>query len=145
MRATVFLVILAFAVPATAADCPIQGATAVTIGAQRWEVETASTPAERSRGLSFRPGLAASTGMLFVLASPGLQGFWMKDMRFPLDIVWVGSGNAVLQGVTAQPCRQAECPILQPPAPVAYVLEVNAGEFRGKPGETLTWQCGARP
>lgn len=59
-------------------------------------VEIADTPALRAQGLSGRKGLAEGRGMLFVFQYPGRYGFWMKDMLFPIDIVWISGDGTVV-------------------------------------------------
>ena len=66
----------------------------VTIGNTVFNVEIASTTAEQTIGLSGRKSLAENEGMFFTFNSPGVQNFWMKDMNFPIDIIWI-SGNKV--------------------------------------------------
>jgi hypothetical protein len=79
--------------------------------------------------------------MLFTFDEPSYAGFWMKDMRFPLDLVWIGSDFRVLGVTPMAPCTDTPCPIAYPPAPVALVLEVNLGEFNSANGSSLYWQC----
>ena len=64
-------------------------------------------PEERSQGLSGRPNLAAGTGMLFVFEQAGSYAFWMKDMRFPLDMVWI---DAQCLQVPGGQCRRSKGP-----------------------------------
>ena len=52
-------------------------------------VEVAATAETRSKGLSGRGSLEEGTGMLFIFDSPAQYGFWMKDMNFAIDIVWI--------------------------------------------------------
>jgi uncharacterized membrane protein (UPF0127 family) len=104
-------------------------------------VEVAASPANRERGLSGRPGLPADAGMLFIFPSPGLHGFWMKDMSFAIDLVWIGPDRRVLGTASMAPCGPHACPIHYPPAPAAYVLEVSAGRFAGQPGDQVAWTC----
>jgi uncharacterized membrane protein (UPF0127 family) len=123
------------------ADCPPGQTLTVQAGPQTWRVEVAETPAARERGLSERDRLVPGTGMLFPFEAPFYAGFWMKGMRFSLDIVWIGPDQRVL-GVTAMvPCTGDPCPVAFPPAPTALVLEVNQGEFAGAPGTPLSWRC----
>jgi len=58
-------------------------------------VELARSPQEKMRGLSGRADLHAGHGMLFVYERPQAIGIWMKDMRFPLDILWIRDGRVV--------------------------------------------------
>ncbi|MFZ2049230.1 MAG: DUF192 domain-containing protein [Minisyncoccia bacterium] len=58
-------------------------------------VTVANTSAERELGLSGRDGLKSSEGMLFVFDRSDLYGFWMKDMKFSIDIVWIENNKVV--------------------------------------------------
>lgn len=102
-------------------------------GAASYEVDVAAAPAERRQGLSGRPYLAADAGMLFVFDDAQVRNFWMKEMRFPLDIIWI-DGQCRLIGwaadVPTPPPGGGDdaIPRVQSPSPARYVLEVNAGE-----------------
>ena len=89
-------------------------------------VEIADTDAARARGLSGRPALAKNTGMLFVFATADDQSFWMKDMNFPLDIIWLDDHWRVID-VTQNISPKDFPKTYGPRAPARYVLEVNAG------------------
>ena len=107
--------------------------TMVTIGDASFAVELAVTPQQQAQGLSGRPGLAPSTGMLFIFESEGQHSFWMKDMRFPLDIVWISAERSVVditEDVSPPDPGQAtsDLPTYRPAEPAQYVLEINAGE-----------------
>lgn len=102
--------------------------TKVAVGGVTLSVEIARTEAEQNRGLSGRERLAANAGMLFVFQEPRRQAFWMKDMQFPLDLIWIDADLRVVEVTKgAQPCKTNECPAYLPPEPVKYVLEVNSG------------------
>jgi uncharacterized membrane protein (UPF0127 family) len=68
----------------------------VKIAGQNIKVELALTPREQEQGLSSRQGLAENTGMLFVFTNPGKYSFWMKDMNFPIDIIWLSEDLKVV-------------------------------------------------
>ena len=100
-------------------------------GARPIAAEVADTDGSRTLGLGGRDALADGAGMLFVFPRDTTPGFWMKDMRFPLDMVWIDAGKRVI-GVTAdvQPQPGATdnaLALYQPPSPVQYVLELSAG------------------
>jgi uncharacterized membrane protein (UPF0127 family) len=89
-------------------------------------VEVANTQASREQGLSGRVSMADDEGLLFIFDTPGRYGFWMKDMNFPLDIIWINGDGIVVsieRGVTKESYPKAF--INQSDA--TYVLEVNAG------------------
>ena len=106
----------------------------VSIGEAQFMVDVADTSRERSQGLSGRPNLAPGAGMLFMFEQPGVYTFWMIEMQFPLDFVWISADCVVLdltQDVPApQPGQRPEdLPRYRPAAPVQYILEINAGEI----------------
>ena len=109
----------------------------VTIGAATWQVELAITGEQLARGLSGREFLPAGTGMLFIYQQEGNRTFWMPDMRFPLDMVWIG-GNCEVADVTHNAPiplpgqSRNDLPRFSPNAPAQYVLEINAGEFESQ-------------
>ena len=94
-------------------------------------VEIADTPALRTQGLSGRASLGAAAGMLFVFDVDGRPSFWMKEMKFPLDFIWLR--DAVVVGIHENlPSPEASTPdsalpTYTPSIPVDSMLEVNAG------------------
>ena len=99
----------------------------VEIRGRRVAAELAETPAEQSLGLGERDSLAWDRGMLFVYDTPARYRFWMKGMRFSIDIVWI-AGDRIVHVDSHVPFeRGGNGPILQPPYPVDAVLEVPAG------------------
>jgi uncharacterized protein len=67
--------------------------------------------------------------MLFVMKTPGTYGFWMKEMKFPLDIFWLdASGTVVYTKQKLQPCLTIlNCPTYTPDSNSLYILETVAG------------------
>lgn len=109
---------------------PAAKKAAVRIGNREFAAEVADTPLRRAKGLSGRAMLPENEGMLFVFEREGSHGFWMKDMRFPIDIVWIRGDRIVgfAEGVAPQPERSVfNLDIHYPPEPVDKVLEVAAG------------------
>jgi uncharacterized protein len=104
--------------------------TSVTIGTTTIAVEVADTPDLREQGLSGRSSLAAGSGMLFVFDSPGNYGFWMKNMLFNLDMLFIDSSGTVVtvdQNLSPESYRQSPPQVFYPRLPASYVLEVPAG------------------
>ena len=103
----------------------------IAVGGVPLVVELAIAPEERVRGLGYREGLAPGTGMLFVGDEARQQSFWMKGMRFCLDIVWIEGGQIVGAAENACPdpagTPDRERERFSSPEPVRYVLEVPAG------------------
>lgn len=121
--------------------CPPERASHVRVGAQSFRVEVAATEAQRQTGLSGRPGMAEDAGMLFVMPEPAVHSFWMYDMGFAIDLVWIDADRTVLGAQTLAPCGPHACALHFAPAPVLYALEVNAGRFAGQAGDPVTWTC----
>ncbi|MBX4216008.1 DUF192 domain-containing protein [Candidatus Parcubacteria bacterium] len=89
-------------------------------------VAIADTPALWTQGLSGTPSMPKDAGMLFVFDTPDKYGFWMKDMNFPLDIIWLDElGKVIYMKKDALPSSYPES--FGPALPAKYVLEVNAG------------------
>lgn len=121
---------------------PLPGAK-LLLGGEVFEVELARTILEKARGLSGREGLGENEGMLFVFGAPAAQSFWMKGMKFPIDIIWIQGDRIVgfaenvqpepglrLDGVaTATQAGKSDfaLKIYSSPEPVDRVLEVRAG------------------
>jgi uncharacterized membrane protein (UPF0127 family) len=107
--------------------------TTVTIGDASFAVELAVTPQQQAQGLSRRPSLTPGTGMLFIFKSEGQPFFWMKDMHFPLDMVWISAEYVVVDITEDVPPPDSgqttsDLPTYRPAEPAQYVLEINAGE-----------------
>lgn len=105
--------------------------TEVQINNSKLTVEVANTPSTRETGLSYRKSLDKDSGMLFVFDYASYPVFWMKDMNFPLDIIWINR-NMVVDISEDLPFPKAstslnELPTYEPKSAVNYVLEVNAG------------------
>jgi uncharacterized membrane protein (UPF0127 family) len=107
----------------------------------RVSVEVASDGGARSRGLSGRRGLAENSGMLFVLDEGRPAAFWMKGMRFPLDLLYFDSNRKLIKILSGlQPCT--DCPVYQSPEDTAYVIEVaagSAGKYGIRTGDFFTY------
>lgn len=102
--------------------------TVVKIGRTQVQVEIAATPEKRAQGLSGRVELADDHGMLFPMGEPQVYAFWMKAMRFPLDIIWIRDGRVVDISENVPAPTAGELPVsVRPREPIDYVLEVNAG------------------
>jgi uncharacterized protein len=130
-RAGIWLALLvaaACAAPAVAVDVnpPLPTGKLVIAGRVTLTVELARSPGEQVRGLSGRPSLAPGNGMLFVYDRQQPVSIWMKDMLFPLDIVWIRAGRIVKIEKNAPPLTPTG-PERIYTATADLVLEVPAG------------------
>lgn len=97
----------------------------IVLGGEEINVILADTPVFQERGLSGRTELKENEGMLFVFTSPARLGFWMKDMLFPIDIIWFDAEQKIVDvWENAQPRSYPE--IRTPKKDAQYVLEVPA-------------------
>jgi uncharacterized membrane protein (UPF0127 family) len=116
----------------------------IVVGDTPLTVELALASDEQSLGLGYRNGLEPGTGMLFVFPEPAERSFWMKGMRFCLDIIWIANGEVVGAAENACPdpegTADADRPNYLSEVPVTHVLEVPAGwidEHGYGPGTTV--------
>lgn len=99
----------------------------LVVGGHAYALETAISRDEQDRGLSGRKSLDKDKGMLFVLRTNDKHCFWMKDMQFPLDIIWLDETGKVVHiehEVSPDTYPEAICPSQN----AQYVIELNAGQ-----------------
>jgi hypothetical protein len=104
---------------------------AITVGDTGLTVDLAIDPWEQTLGLGYRNGLEPGTGMLFINDTARNQTFWMKGMRFCLDIIWIVDGQITGAAENACPDPEgtpdADRARFQSGQPVTHILEVPAG------------------
>lgn len=86
----------------------------------------ATSKKEQETGLSYQRAIDADEGMLFIFEKPGRYGFWMKDMNFPIDILWISEEGRVVhieENVTTSTFPE----VFTNEPQAKYVLEVNSG------------------
>ena len=107
-------------------------------------VEVADTLKKRNLGLGKRTSLKKGWGMLFVFAKRKPHRFWMKDMQFPLDIIWLDNHRIVHIIHNAKPANTKDEPeVITSPVPVNFVLEIAAGraaKLRLKTGQRMNFK-----
>lgn len=114
--------------PTGITQAPVFGS--IKIGKNELNVEIASTPQAIEQGLSGRREIG-SDGMLFAINPPRQTAFWMKDMLFPIDIIWIS--NSKITGIEKNvPMPQPDItddklPLYNSPSLVDFVLELPAG------------------
>mgnify|MGYP003292064723 CR=1 FL=1 len=101
----------------------------VTIDGFRLTADLALSSEQKEKGLSVKEKLKENEAMLFVFEKPGSHSFWMKDMKFPIDILWLDSDKRVVHiEKNLQPCNPfLPCPSFSPDTKAQYVLETVAG------------------
>ncbi|MBT4285721.1 MAG: DUF192 domain-containing protein [Deltaproteobacteria bacterium] len=103
----------------------------IKIGQSVIVAEIAKSPSDQRRGLGYRDQLEANRGMLFVYNNPGVRSFWMKGMRFAIDIIWLRQGRIVLIEKNVQPSpifkKNSHLKTYGSSVLADMVLEVSAG------------------
>jgi uncharacterized protein len=101
----------------------------------------ADIAALRERGLSGRKGLAENEAMLFVFDKIGRPGFWMQDMLFSIDMLWLDSDKRVVY-ILPNIAPETYPNVFKPPADSQYVLEMtanNASRIGIQVGDVAEW------
>ncbi len=95
--------------------------------------KAAITNEQKSVGLSNTKVLNENEGMLFFF-NQETPSFWMKDMSFPIDIIWISNGVVIQIDHDVQPPVKPDETLetYSPPSPIDYVLEVNSGFSEAK-------------
>jgi len=120
----------------------------VIINGSEIEIEVANTAALQQQGLSGRRKLDDNTGMLFDFVATNTVGqkhFWMIDMQFNLDIIWIRNNKIIgIDKNVPSPLPNTspeKLPRYPSPGSIEYALEVNAGwsdEHKIEVGDTVT-------
>ncbi|HUC12934.1 MAG TPA: DUF192 domain-containing protein [Acidimicrobiales bacterium] len=119
--------LLSVAVGPSGATSASRGDAVLIVGSHRYYLQLAVTPVQQDLGLGDRAKLPLDHGMLFVFPSSGTRCFWMKGMRFALDMIWLSPSDEVVSvQVDVSPkyypstyCFQAQ-----------DVIELDAGQAR---------------
>ncbi|MGC9603123.1 MAG: DUF192 domain-containing protein [Minisyncoccia bacterium] len=106
----------------------------IKINDQYIVAEIAKDEASRDKGLSGRDSIGLNEGMYFIFDAPGSYGFWMKGMKFPIDIVWISNGKIVGFEDNMQPpadpnASDSTLKNYLPPEPIDRALELHAGRI----------------
>jgi hypothetical protein len=96
------------------------------LGGKTFSAEISDKQYLLERGLSYRKSIDDNKAMLFVFPKPDSYKFWMKDMNFPIDMIWLGTGKKIVhieKNVSPETYPKA----FGPNSPSMYVIEVKAG------------------
>lgn len=103
--------------------------TPLRVGSADYLVEIADTPEEQKMGLGGRKNLPKNQGLLFIFGQKDFYLFWMQNMKFPLDLIWIDDETVVeITKNVPVPAGSQKITTYQPTVPVNKVLEINAGE-----------------
>lgn len=108
----------------------------VYMGGTSFKVRVADDESERTKGLSGTDNLPTGEGMLFVFDHEGYWPIWMKDMKYPIDIVWLNQDKRVLS-VDRNVKPESYPDVYMSYGMAKYAVEVPAGTASGvEVGET---------
>jgi uncharacterized protein len=105
----------------------IQNLNFVEINGHKFYIELADTAEKQTQGFSDHQPIKDNEGMLFTFANSLNRNFWMKNMLFPLDIIWINGDKIVNISHNLPPEGELPAKIYSSEQPANYVLEINAG------------------
>ena len=115
--------------PLSSKNSARQEISVAEIGGARLNLLLATTTEAKTRGLSGMFSLPTDEAMLFTFNPPVREGFWMKEMNFPIDIIWIDQENKIVD-VWQDALPSSYPKIYFPKANSSYVLETNANFFK---------------
>lgn len=117
----------------------------ITIAGHNFKATVAASQQEREIGLSKTKELQQDQGMIFLFEKPDYYSFWMKNMKFPIDIIYIKKDVIVTIKSNAQPPKDnKESPIIYTPTePSDKVFEISAGlaeKYKFKKGDKVLYE-----
>ena len=97
-----------------------------SLGGEELTLKVADTEALREQGLSGSSPLSPHEGMLFIFPHSDNYGFWMKDMLFPIDIIWLDEHYRIV-GTEERATPESFPKVFNPAVSSKYVVELRAG------------------
>lgn len=127
----VAVVLLAIVRSGGSINLPFKSAAFADVNGNKINLIVATAEKDRIKGLSGRKSLEANQGMLFVFEKKGTYSFWMKEMNFPIDIIYIDGGKVVDIFENVAPGKDSQnLKIYKPSNPANFVLEINAGKSK---------------
>ncbi|MCL4381314.1 DUF192 domain-containing protein [Candidatus Marsarchaeota archaeon] len=100
----------------------------IEIGHLRMNAIVADTFAKSMIGLMFRKSLGQNKCMLFTFKKPGRHSIWMKNMRFAIDVMWLGEDRKIIEIIeNILPCEGFRCEAYGKSRDSMYFIEANSG------------------
>lgn len=118
------------------------GQSLARINGREIELIVAKNERQSRKGLSGRKRLSSRQGMVFKVKPPARQLVWMKDMRFPLDILWISKDRVVEVSTDVPVKTKGYWTIVQSSATIDSIIEIGAGTVREwglVPGQRVDW------
>lgn len=100
-----------------------------TISGNEINLEVVTSLEDQKRGLSNRDSLDYDTGMLFLYKDSKIRSFWMKEMKFSIDIIWIDENNTII-GIEENISPDSYPKKFISPKPIPFALELVGGWSR---------------
>ncbi|RJQ36045.1 DUF192 domain-containing protein [Candidatus Microgenomates bacterium] len=115
------------------------------IGKQTFNITVAKSQKEKEIGLSSKKSLLQNEGMIFPFEKEDYYTFWMKDMKFPIDMIFLKKNKVVtiFSDVKPPKSENENLIIFRPEEPSDTVLELNAGiakKYNLKKGDEIKFE-----
>lgn len=119
----------------------------VRINGRKFNAIIADTMLKKMIGLMYRKSMKKDECMLFIFSYSSKYGIWMRNMLFPIDVVWLGKNKKVVDSAEGiKPCKTLfGCNVYKPKHNSLYVLEFRSGTIKKiqiKMGNTVRFSCG---
>lgn len=103
------------------------------IGETTYKLYAPNTTGNQQIGLSAFDNISNNEGMIFRGNPVGVQGVWMKDMKFNIDIIWIDKDNRVVH-LVENASKDSYPTIFQNPDSVvsAYIIELQSGQIKSR-------------
>lgn len=98
-----------------------------TVAGRKINLEVARSPQEQATGLMYRDQVPDDRGMLFLFDPARPVGFWMRNVRIPLDMIFLENGQVKAIASAVPPCNTDPCPTYGPETPIDQVIELRGG------------------
>ncbi len=106
-----------------------------------FRVEVAATPQDQAQGLMFRTEMGEDEGMIFPLARVRMASFWMRNTVIPLDIIFIGPDNRILNiAENTTPYSEESIPSAAPAMAVLELIGGRTAELGIAPGDLVQWE-----
>jgi len=116
----------------------------IVIGTKEYKINLTQTEEDRKKGLAIFDSLPANEGMLFSFDQEDYYVFWMKDMKFNIDIIFLDQDKKVLEvfeSVKAEPgVQDMDLKTYSSKLKSQFIIELKEGETRKngiKPGNAV--------
>jgi len=106
--------------------------TTVTLRGTTYNAKVSIDEKAREKGLSGTDSLAKTDAMLFVFPNEDTWGIWMKDMKYPIDIIWLDEDRRIIYIVKSADPSSYPYTTFKPKLPARYVIELQSGTVNSR-------------